>query len=154
MTAEIVVHPQTGTIDKIFRDIGSPCNGYKHVRIGTKWEYVHRLVWEHVHGPIPKGMHIDHINGDKSDNRIENLRLATPSQNAQNRKNTVGVSFCKRTKKWLAQIQHNKQQFHIGRFNDIRVAEMAYAGAAALLHSHNPKATKKAPNSANRSGPT
>ena len=46
-----------------------------------KMGYVHRFVWEAFNGPIPKGMTIDHINGDKTDNRLSNLQLLTPSQN-------------------------------------------------------------------------
>jgi hypothetical protein len=45
---------------------------------------MHRLVWELVNGPIPEGMDVDHINNDRLDNRIENLRLATRSQNLAN----------------------------------------------------------------------
>lgn len=41
----------------------------------------HRLIWEFVHGPIPQGMQINHINGVKTDNRIENLELVTPAEN-------------------------------------------------------------------------
>ena len=42
----------------------------------------HRIIWERVHGPIPEGMQINHINGIKNDNRISNLELVTPSQNS------------------------------------------------------------------------
>lgn len=143
MASELIIDPEAGRIDKVTRNVGTRSgNGYVHLRVNGTFRLAHRLIWEHVNGPIPKGMHIDHINGQKSDNRISNLRLATPSENAQNRKNTVGVSFCKRTKKWLVQIQHCKQHFTVGRFADREAAELAYAGAAALLHSHNPKASR------------
>lgn len=43
----------------------------------------HRLIWEGVHGPIPPGLEVNHINGDKADNRIANLELVTHQQNVQ-----------------------------------------------------------------------
>lgn len=44
-------------------------------------QYIHRIVWESVHGPIPAGLQIDHRNGVRNDNRIANLRLVTPQEN-------------------------------------------------------------------------
>jgi len=44
-------------------------------------QYIHRIIWESVHGPIPAGLQIDHRNGVRSDNRIANLRLVTPQEN-------------------------------------------------------------------------
>lgn len=54
------------------------------IRIARKLYYRNRLVWEYFNGPIPEGMEIDHINCERSDDRIENLRLATRRQNARN----------------------------------------------------------------------
>lgn len=60
---------------------------YRKRQMGNgRTEYVHRLVWAKAYGAIPKGHHIDHINGDIHDNRLENLRLSTVSQNIANSK--------------------------------------------------------------------
>lgn len=58
--------------------------GYTQVSHGRSGFHMqaHRLIWEAVHGPIPDGMQINHINGVKTDNRIDNLELVTPSENS------------------------------------------------------------------------
>ena len=96
----------------------------------------HRLAWAFTHGHWPPAdMHVDHINGDWTDNRPENLRLATPSQNqynrlAHNNKSGVhGVCWCKQTQKWRAQIHINGKQTSIGRYADIKDAERARIAA-------------------------
>jgi hypothetical protein len=86
MTAELIIHPETGQIDKISRSVGTNGGkGYIHLRVGKTFKLAHRLIWEHVNGPIPKGMSIDHINGVRSDNRIVNLRLVTHQENIRYR---------------------------------------------------------------------
>jgi hypothetical protein len=79
-----------------------------------------------------KGQQIDHINGNSLDNRRENLRFCNCSQNQQNRKVTSGtslfkgVSRCKTTNRWRADIKSNGKQVFIGRFDTELEAAKAY----------------------------
>ena len=59
-------------------------NGYKVINIDGGQYYVHRVVWTAFMGDIPKGMEVDHIDGNKQSNHLDNLRLVTPKQNKQN----------------------------------------------------------------------
>lgn len=79
--------PETGILTrrKTGKPIGSPSNGYLVASIGGEQNLVHRLVWLWVHGELPpKGTVIDHINRQKSDNRLSNLRTATRRENWEN----------------------------------------------------------------------
>lgn len=85
----------------------------------------------------PKGMDTDHINGDKLDNRRENLRIATRSQNMANLANPInnksgykGVIWYKRDKNWRAFIKVDYKQIHLGYFDDKTEAAKAYNLAA------------------------
>jgi hypothetical protein len=155
----VVVNPEQGTIDRIMPsgekrlDIGAFSRGYKKVNFLGKVLPVQRVIWEHVHGPVPEGMLVDHINGDRSDNRIANLRLVTPSQNTQNqhkpRKDNQssgikGVTFYKPTKTWQAQIKALGTYHYLGRYKTKEEAALAYQAGAAKYHTHNPYAQKVA----------
>lgn len=89
------------------------------------------------HGPIPEGMVIDHINGYPWDNRIENLRLASRAQNNANAvlstRNTSGFKGVSRKsgkQKWVASLQVDGSDVHIGCFDTAEEAAKAYAEAA------------------------
>lgn len=95
------------------REAGSIKNSTRYVVVGIQGVQIpgHRAVWMMFHGEIPQGMDIDHIDGNRSNNRIENLRLATRSQNTHNqgpRKNSVtgikGLSWDKSNNRWCGQI--------------------------------------------------
>jgi len=116
-------------------------SGYIKIRINNKLYYAHRLAWLYEIGEWPINQ-IDHKNQIKSDNRIDNLRLATNFENsgnrAKNKNNTSGfkgVCWSKQNKKWCAQIGHkNKKIMHLGFFATPELAHDAYVAAATKLH--------------------
>ena len=57
---------------------------YKDKKIGGTRQKLHRYLWEQVHGPIPEGMTIDHIDGDRKNNDMTNLRMVSQSDNLKN----------------------------------------------------------------------
>lgn len=102
--------------------VGTPCNGYLQVQIDWVFYRAHRVAWLLHFGRWP-AMGLDHRNGKRADNRIENLREATPEQNARNRglcrRNTsgkVGVHPIKASGLWGAGIWSNGRQIPLGRF--------------------------------------
>lgn len=124
---------------------GSPkAKGYRGIRVEGRSYYEHRLAWLHIHGEWPAS-HMDHINGVRDDNRLVNLREATATENQQNRiadkRNTsgvLGVSWCSRDGKWLAQIRLDGKRKYLGRFDTVEEAGAAYAEAKKQLHRFQP----------------
>lgn len=116
--------------------------GYLCINLNNRSFKAHRLAWVYMHGPIPSGMDIDHINRNRSDNKIENLRLCTRAQNCQNtakpRSNNstgfLGVSYQKQCKKFVAYIGVNGKRTTIGRYNTAEEASAAYLEAKRRLH--------------------
>jgi len=117
---------------------GNPCHGYWQICIDGRSYYAHRLAWLYMTGEWPKEQ-IDHINMDKTDNRWNNLRLATPSQNTCNQSarstNKVGMKgVSPNGKRFSAQITIDGTCHHLGTFDTPALAHSAYADAAAILH--------------------
>lgn len=106
-------------------------NKYKVIHLNKKNYYTHRLAWLYVYGSWPKN-HIDHINGNTDDNRIENLRDVTHRQNNGNKKihinggRLVGATYNKIRKKWQARIKFKQIVKHIGYYNTDIEAHNAY----------------------------
>jgi hypothetical protein len=118
--------------------------GYLVGSINSTNAYAHRVAWMHYYGePVPDGLFVDHVNGDTSDNRIENLRLVTPLQSQFNRAPSrsskagfKGVSFDKSSKKrpWFATIAREGERKLIGYFATPEDAAAAYEAVARDYH--------------------
>lgn len=115
-------------------------DGYRQGGILGRMYKAHRVIWAMVYGAWPVSQ-VDHINCDKSDNRLCNLRAAT---NAQNRRNVgpnvnnstglKGVCWDKSKGKWKAHITVDGVKKHLGLFSDSAEASAAYRQAADRLH--------------------
>lgn len=100
----------------------------------------HRLAWLHYHGSWPTNQ-IDHISGDRSDNRIANLREATSSINNQNKraarsdnKSTGLLGVFKNGKRWSARVQFGGTKHNAGIYDTPEEAHAAYIEAKRLMH--------------------
>lgn len=119
-----------GTINK---------NGYTVIRLDNETNYCHRLAWLYMTGSYPTN-HIDHINGNRSDNRFCNLRDVLEQINHQNirkphkdsKSGFIGVT--KDKKKWASYIYINGKQTRIGSFNTPEEAHAAYIEAKRVCH--------------------
>lgn len=128
------------------REVGATRKGrhYVRVRIGDEYVQLHRLAWFLHHGSMPTAL-LDHINGDRSDNRMSNLRLVTSKENNWNRgsmSNNVtgvhGVAWCNTKKRFRASIHCDGKSTHLGYFRDVeeaarvrRAAELKFFGEFA-----------------------
>lgn len=106
--------------------------GHIQIQYKRKLYREHNLIWVLFHDEMPS-LFIDHINGIPSDNRIENLRLATNAQNLANRgKNSNNTSGFKgvyqhnQTKKWVATIKHHGKKYSLGCYDTPELAHGAY----------------------------
>lgn len=110
--------------------------GYPVCKLNNKQTLMHRLLID-----VPAGMQVDHINGNKFDNRKINLRVCTNAQNTQNRikkgnstSGFVGAHWHKNSSKWSSYITLKGNRKYLGYFRDKYDAATAYNFAAAELH--------------------
>lgn len=113
--------------------------GCVDIGIYGKQYKAHRLAWLYIYGALPEGS-IDHINGDRQDNRIANLRIATPAENQQNRRltwqNQTGFVGIRKTAagKYVAAIRVNRIKRYIGTYDSPEEAHAAYISAKIQHH--------------------
>ena len=127
---------------KIGDKAGNPrTDGYLRISIGGKDYAVHRLIFLMHYGYLPK--ELDHIDNDKLNNKVENLREATRNENLYNRKtgksNSSGiknVSWSKMMNKWVVKIRINREKKHLGYYADINLAELVAIEAREKFHGN------------------
>lgn len=113
-------------------------HGYEIISVCGRQYLAHRLAWFYVYGVMPSM--IDHIDGDRANNKIENLRVCDCSTNAMNSgvktRNKLGVKgvFASKNGKYVAQICLNYKRIHLGTFQTIDEASDAYVVASKLYH--------------------
>ena len=117
-------------------------DGYRQVRILGKGFYGHRVAWAIHYGSWPESQ-IDHVNGVRDDNRVDNLRDVNSQENnrnmairSDNKSSIMGVSWYKARKKWRAQIRADEKQRHLGYFNCITAAAVARKAAEIKYGFH------------------
>ena len=115
-------------------------DGYCQVQFKERKLLYHRILWILANGDIPNGLQIDHINGNRLDNRLGNLHLVSNRENHQNRAfhratGRLGYYWDKQANKWHARIRSNGKRIHLGYFTDENEAQQAYNIACEILEA-------------------
>jgi hypothetical protein len=144
ITAALLYDSETGRLfwranGRAGREAGHiDADGYRVIRLSGRLHRAHRLIWVLAHNEAPPPI-IDHVNGNRTDNRPENLRAATHQQNMVNRgparKNVLRMKGVRqRGARWLSQITHNRRAVFLGSYPTAEEAGAAYAAASRRLH--------------------
>jgi hypothetical protein len=148
LRARLQYEPSTGVFTRArgYSKVGRVATkGYIQISVAGYRYMAHRLAWLYVHGDWPQGQ-IDHINQNKTDNRIENLRVVSNKQNqenvtmwAHNKSGRRGVRWSQCIGKWIAEIIQHKKKIHLGAFETIidAVAARIKAERELFTHSHH-----------------
>lgn len=145
---ELAYDPDTGVFTRLVRssnrvkagDVAGTKHSLGHVvvSVGGGRYYAHRLAWFYTHGEWPMQM-VDHINGVRDDNRLANLREATPQQNGQNKSSkggALGTSWHKAQNKWQSHIRGaDRKLVYLGTYETREAAHEAYKNAKRVYHA-------------------
>lgn len=119
--------------------------GYVRTKLNSKMTFAHRVIWEMHNGEVPEGMEIDHINGVKHDNRIENLRCVdrfinckNASKRSDNKSGTTGVSYSNSKQRWVVQLQ--KDGVRVNKAFEELIDAKEYAES---FYASNPEFTER-----------
>ena len=120
-------------------------DGYGVLQAKGKLALAHRYAWERVNGPIPKGMHIDHICHNRACVNVDHLRPVTGKQNSEHRSGANsnsrsgyrGVYFHPHSGKWHAQVVHNRKAYSGGYHDTPEAANGAATNLRNKLFTHN-----------------
>ena len=132
---------KTGRVNEIGQIAGClhKGKGYIHVKIKAKAYKAHRLVFLYHNGYLPEC--VDHIDGNKTNNKIENLRAATKEENCRNQKirstnksGYKGVKWVEHCKKWQVEVCKNYKQLRFGMYEDLELAGLVAIEATELIH--------------------
>lgn len=124
--------------DATGRNIGTldRSSGYRKILYNNERYMEHIIIWIIHFGSIPSGYVIDHINYNKSDNRIENLRLATRSESNQHRQYGKGYYYDKNRKKFIVKVKKDKTVHYGGSFDSENEAKDAAKELRFKLHGN------------------
>ena len=134
-----IERPESRRTDCRWRSFGCESeHGYMRIYVNGKQMYVHRIIAKAFLGDDASSLEVDHINGDRSDNRTENLRIVTHQQNSRahfkDRKHSSsvyrGVCWDKARNRWKAGIYVDGKHKHLGRFRSEIEAARKYDDAA------------------------
>jgi hypothetical protein len=143
VSAVFAYDPDTGILcgrfDRIHSPAGTPigypdADGYLHARVFGKQYLVHRVAWLLTHGEWPPG-EIDHIDGDRANNRLSNLRVASRGENCTNRRacRDLPKGAYRRGNRFSAQITFQRKVIRLGVFATAEEAHEAYLAKAREL---------------------
>jgi hypothetical protein len=146
MRERLKYDPETGAItcrltgERRFMSVHT--NGYLYGKIAGQKHYAHRIAWLLANGEWPSG-DIDHINGDRTDNRALNLRDVPHALNQRNMKRSkanssgfTGVVFVKSRNLWQASVKVGGRNIYLGRFVQLEDAALARRAAEAAYGFH------------------